>query len=49
LLLAITVLTPVFGLPPIAACLIEVAFERGHSTAAGMAYLKQLSQGKYEV
>ncbi len=37
LLLAITVLTPVFGLPPIAACLIEVAFEGGHGTAAGMA------------
>ncbi len=37
LLLTITVLTPVFGLPSIAACLIEVAFEGGHGTAAGMA------------
>lgn len=37
LILAITVLTPIFGLPPIAACLIEVAFEGGHGTAAGMA------------
>ncbi|WP_231510302.1 sodium/glutamate symporter [Fischerella sp. PCC 9605] len=37
LILGITVLTPVFGLPPIAACLIEVAFEGGHGTAAGMA------------
>ncbi|MBD2342862.1 sodium/glutamate symporter [Anabaena subtropica] len=37
LLLGITILTPIFGLPPIAACLIEVAFEGGHGTAAGMA------------
>jgi glutamate:Na+ symporter, ESS family len=37
LLLTITILTPIFGLPPIAACLIEVAFEGGHGTAAGMA------------
>ncbi|AFY49783.1 Na+/glutamate symporter [Nostoc sp. PCC 7524] len=37
LLLGITVLTPIFGLPPIAACLIEIAFEGGHGTAAGMA------------
>ncbi|KZL51423.1 sodium:glutamate symporter [Nodularia spumigena CENA596] len=37
LILAITILTPVFGLPPIAACLIEVAFEGGHGTSAGMA------------
>lgn len=37
LLLAVTVLTPVFGLPPIVGCLIEVAFEGGHGTSAGMA------------
>ncbi|KST69903.1 sodium/glutamate symporter [Mastigocoleus testarum] len=37
LLLSITVLTPVFKLPPIAAALIEVGFEGGHGTAAGMA------------
>ncbi|WP_414563946.1 MULTISPECIES: sodium/glutamate symporter [unclassified Anabaena] len=37
LLLAITVLTPIFGLPPIVGCLIEVAFEGGHGTSAGMA------------
>ncbi|NDJ18407.1 sodium/glutamate symporter [Myxacorys almedinensis] len=37
LLLAMTLLTPMFGLPPIAGCLIEVAFEGGHGTAAGMA------------
>ncbi|MDB9319424.1 sodium/glutamate symporter [Nodularia spumigena] len=37
LILALTILTPVFGLPPIAACLIEVAFEGGHGTSAGMA------------
>ncbi|MBE9040783.1 sodium:glutamate symporter, partial [Oscillatoriales cyanobacterium LEGE 11467] len=37
LLLVITVLTPVFGLNPIAGALIEIAFEGGHGTAAGMA------------
>ncbi|MDH6059241.1 sodium:glutamate symporter [Chrysosporum bergii ANA360D] len=37
ILLSVFILTPVFGLPPIAACLIEVAFEGGHGTAAGMA------------
>ncbi|MGB3641056.1 MAG: sodium/glutamate symporter [Rivularia sp. (in: cyanobacteria)] len=37
LILGITVLTPVFQLPPIAASLIEVAFEGGHGTSAGMA------------
>lgn len=37
LLLAIAVLVPVYNLPPIAACLIEIAFEGGHGTAAGMA------------
>ncbi len=37
IILTITILTPVFGLPPIAACLIEVAFEGGHGTSAGMA------------
>ena len=37
LLLSITVLTPVFKLPTIAAALIEVGFEGGHGTAAGMA------------
>jgi glutamate:Na+ symporter, ESS family len=37
LLLALLVLTPVFGLDPIAGCLIEIAFEGGHGTAAGMA------------
>ncbi len=37
LLLALLVLTPVFGLDPIAGALIEIAFEGGHGTAAGMA------------
>ncbi|MBV6628256.1 MAG: sodium:glutamate symporter [Rivularia sp. (in: Bacteria)] len=37
LILGITVLTPIFQLPPIAASLIEVAFEGGHGTSAGMA------------
>lgn len=37
LLLAILILTPIFGMSPIAASLIEVAFEGGHGTAAGMA------------
>jgi glutamate:Na+ symporter, ESS family len=36
LLLAILVLTPVFGLPPTAGALIEIGFEGGHGTAAGM-------------
>ncbi|MEM7554235.1 MAG: sodium/glutamate symporter [Cyanobacteria bacterium P01_A01_bin.84] len=36
LLLAVTVLTPVFNLPPIAASLIEIGFEGGHGTAGGM-------------
>jgi glutamate:Na+ symporter, ESS family len=37
LLLAIAVLTPVFGLPPLAGALIEIGFEGGHGTAAGLA------------
>ncbi len=37
LILAIAVLTPVFNLPPIAGALIEISFEGGHGTAAGMA------------
>lgn len=37
LLLALTVLVPVFNLPMISGCLIEIAFEGGHGTAAGMA------------
>lgn len=37
LILAILILTPVFGMSPIAATLIEVAFEGGHGTSAGMA------------
>ncbi|UJL47733.1 sodium:glutamate symporter [Virgibacillus sp. NKC19-16] len=36
ILLAILVLSPFFGLPPMAGALIEVAFEGGHGTAAGM-------------
>lgn len=36
LLLAITVLTPVFGLPPAAGALIEISFEGGHGTAAAL-------------
>ena len=36
LLLALVVLTPVFGLPPMAGALIEIGFEGGHGTAAGM-------------
>ncbi len=35
--LAMLVLTPVFGMPPVAGALIEIAFEGGHGTAAGMA------------
>ncbi len=37
LLLAILVLAPVFGISPIAGALIEIGFEGGHGTAAGMA------------
>ncbi len=37
IILALTILTPVFGLPPMVGCLIEVAFEGGHGTSAGMA------------
>jgi glutamate:Na+ symporter, ESS family len=37
LLLAILVLAPVFGMNPIAGALIEIGFEGGHGTAAGMA------------
>jgi glutamate:Na+ symporter, ESS family len=37
LLLGILVLSPVFGLDPIAGALIEIGFEGGHGTAAGMA------------
>jgi len=37
LLLAIAVLTPVFGLPPLAGALLEIGFEGGHGTAAGLA------------
>lgn len=36
LLLAIFILTPVFGLTPMAGALIELGFEGGHGTAAGM-------------
>ncbi len=35
--LALLVLRPVFGLPPMAGALIEIAFEGGHGTSAGMA------------
>lgn len=35
--LGMMVLTPYFGLPPMAGALIEIAFEGGHGTAAGMA------------
>ncbi len=37
ILLAVLVLTPVFGLPPLVGALIEVGFEGGHGTAAGLA------------
>jgi ESS family glutamate:Na+ symporter len=37
LLLTLTILTPRLGLNPIAGALIEIAFEGGHGTAAGMA------------
>lgn len=36
ILLAMLVLTPVFGLPAISGALIEIGFEGGHGTAAGM-------------
>ncbi|MCC5947718.1 MAG: hypothetical protein JJT89_04605 [Nitriliruptoraceae bacterium] len=36
LLLAILVLTPVFGIDPMVGALIEVGFEGGHGTAAGL-------------
>ena len=35
--LALLLLTPVFGLDPIAGALIEIGFEGGHGTAAGLA------------
>ncbi|MDD9208237.1 sodium/glutamate symporter [Georgenia sp. 10Sc9-8] len=37
LLLAVLVLAPVFGISPMAGALIEIGFEGGHGTAAGMA------------
>ena len=36
LLLAVAVLTPLFGMTPMAGALIEIGFEGGHGTAAGM-------------
>lgn len=36
ILLALTILTPVFGLDPMVGALIEVGFEGGHGTAAGL-------------
>ncbi len=36
ILLTMFVLTPIFGLNPIAGALIEITFEGGHGTAAGM-------------
>jgi glutamate:Na+ symporter, ESS family len=36
LLLSLAVLGPVFGLPPVAGALIEIGFEGGHGTAAGL-------------
>src|SRR5699024_7230829 len=36
LLLMVLFITPVFGMPPMAGALIEIAFEGGHGTAAGM-------------
>ncbi|RNL80646.1 sodium/glutamate symporter [Halostreptopolyspora alba] len=36
LLLAVLVLGPVFGLPPLTGALIEIGFEGGHGTAAGL-------------
>lgn len=37
ILLSLLILTPVFGMHPIAGALIEITFEGGHGTAAGMA------------
>lgn len=37
LLLAVIVLTPLFGMNPMAGALIEIGFEGGHGTAAGLA------------
>ena len=37
LLVVLLILTPFFDIPPMAGALIEVAFEGGHGTAAGMA------------
>lgn len=37
MLLAVLILVPVFGLPPMSGALIEIGFEGGHGTAAGMA------------
>jgi glutamate:Na+ symporter, ESS family len=37
LLLALLVLTPLYGISPVAGALIEIGFEGGHGTAAGMA------------
>lgn len=37
ILLTLFILIPVFGIDPTAAALIEIAFEGGHGTAAGMA------------
>ncbi|NHD15593.1 MULTISPECIES: sodium/glutamate symporter [unclassified Actinopolyspora] len=36
LLLALLVLSPVFGLPPLTGALIEIGFEGGHGTAGGL-------------
>ncbi|MGJ9458431.1 sodium/glutamate symporter [Oceanobacillus sp. CF4.6] len=36
ILLALLVLTPFFGMPPMVGALIEVSFEGGHGTAAGL-------------
>ena len=37
ILLVVFVLTPLYGIDPMAGALIEIAFEGGHGTAAGMA------------
>ena len=36
ILLALLILTPFFGMPPMVGALIEVSFEGGHGTAAGL-------------
>ncbi len=36
ILLSLLILTPIFGLPPMAGALIEISFEGGHGTAAGL-------------